>query len=286
MTVSFFGSFFFLKNPLFRPSFETPLPQPRFFLDQNSDLSLDYNLEYKLAKSCLYDKALESTIYGFKKSQCLAKTQEEASKAHYGLIYTYFLSKKWDELKHDYLRGGLDSLDQKAPYYKDALLMCYIALCELKVPFLTQDVKNKLCEDRALAQIILDYESLEKGNYPKRYQDIYAKFLSLKKSPLKAGLLNAFLPGSGYLYLNQKQSAITAFLLLGLLCFCLFVLSKQKQIAFSLLIYSIFTGFYWGSIVGVTESCQFYNKTIHGYLFDPIMNQDKLFLELHIDYAP
>jgi hypothetical protein len=78
MTVSFFGSFFFLKNPLFRPSFETPLPQPRFFLDQNSDLSLDYNLEYKLAKSCLYDKALESTIYGFKKSQCLAKTQEEA----------------------------------------------------------------------------------------------------------------------------------------------------------------------------------------------------------------
>ena len=34
-----------------------------------------------------------------------------------------------------------------------------------------------------------------------------------KKSISKAQLLNTFIPGAGYLYVNQKQSAVTAFFL-------------------------------------------------------------------------
>ena len=58
-----------------------------------------------------------------------------------------------------------------------------------------------------------DLEGMQNQTQNPALQNFAHQYLSNNKSIQKARLLNAVLPGSGYYYVGQKQSALTSFLL-------------------------------------------------------------------------
>jgi hypothetical protein len=282
LVIAIVGGSFFLKNPPLKPVFDAPLPHP-----QNqptlSNLSTDFQLEYTLAKNCLHERCLPTTLYSFKKAELLAKEPHELSLAQYGLIFTHFLNKNTLELKQLYLKGVLENLSQQVPYATDAAIMFYSAFKEAQIPFLTFELKTYLDQDPLIKSKLDLFEAITADKA--QTHPAYNTYQDHKKSPLVAGALS-LLPGGGYLYLHQYQSALTAFLLLSCLGWALYTLCQQKQIAGALIVFSIFTGFYWGSIVGSTQSAAFFNQTLYRACFEPILRSEKLYPELNIHYAP
>jgi hypothetical protein len=236
------GGAFFIKNPPLTPNFESPLPTPYLSVSTIPIFSLEsIELEYSVAKSFLYEKSLNPALSSFKRAYFLSKTLEEKSAATYGLIFTYFLAKKWDHLQSLYTSGVLDQLDEKAPYFKDALWMFYIALKDKQLPFVTQNLKTCLAQDPAIAKKLSEFESISTASFSSSaFSPLYTTYLHTQKSSIKAGLFNLTLPGSGYLYLGQKQTALTCFVVLSLLLGALYSCLMHKQKAAACLVFSIF----------------------------------------------
>lgn len=282
------GGCFFVKKAPLKPLFESPLPNPSLSISQDClfiDPSIE--LEYKLAKSFIQEKALSPALASFKRTSFLTKDPVEKSAANYGLIYTYFLAKKWDALHQLYISGILDQIDQSAPYFNDLLWMFYIALKEKQLPFVCDNIKSYLCQNKDVEKKLQEFEAITTASFEKSaYKAIYQNYLHTKKSSALASFLNLIVPGSGYLYLGQYQSALTAFVLLSLLLWALHSCFSQKQKAAAFLVFSVFVGFYWGSIVGVTESCKLYNQSLYTFYFEPILVKEKLYPESQITYAP
>ena len=88
---------------------------------------------------------------------------------------------------------------------------------------------------------------------------IYAEYKTSKKNPTLAGGLNALLPGLGYLYLGQKQSALTALLLNGLTAGAAVYFYRNDNLPAALLTLSFESGWYFGGIYGAKEEAKFFN---------------------------
>ncbi len=88
---------------------------------------------------------------------------------------------------------------------------------------------------------------------------IYNEYKKGKKNPNLAGGLNALLPGLGYLYLGQKQSALTALLLNGLTAGAAIYFYRNDNLAAALLTMSFESGWYFGGIIGAKEEAKFFN---------------------------
>jgi hypothetical protein len=286
MLAMIIGSFFLKKEPQ-KIAFDSPLPAPSLSISSVSTFSNDFNLEYAAAKSFLNDNLFYPSITSFKKAEFLATSKEEKSKAIYSTIFTYFIAKKWDLLKTLYLSGCFEHLDKQAPYFQDALLIFYIAFKNENMPFVVQNFKNHLYQDHVLKAKLELFDAITQGNFTTSgFNEFYKTYKTHEKSQTLAAFLNLTLPGFGFLYLGQLQTFMTCFLTLSLLLWALQHALKTKRFAQGILIFSIFSGFYLGSIVGAKLGATTYNQTLYTAIFDPLLKDNKLYPEQNITYAP
>ena len=101
-----------------------------------------------------------------------------------------------------------------------------------------------------------------------------------KKSVAKAQTFNALLPGAGYLYLGQKKSALTAFLLNGLFIAAAYEFFHHRHVAAGIITTSFEAGWYFGGIYGAGEEAKYFNekayernasRTLHEYNLFPVL---------------
>lgn len=267
--------------------FEPPLPTPKYSLSAESLFSSNFALEYTAAKCFLNDNLFYPSITSFKKAELISATSEEKSKATYSLIFTYFLAKKWDHLKMMYTQGVFEQLDKKAPYFKDSILMFYIALKDANMPFIVQNLKNYLYQDASLKTKLELYDAITQSNFSNGgFNDFFMFYKKHEKSQTVAGLFNLIIPGAGYLYIGQIQTFITCFMVLSLLLWGFYHALKTRHFAQGFLIFSIFSGFYFGSILGAKLGTITYNQSLYRSIFDPVLKDNNLYPEQNIFYAP
>lgn len=84
-----------------------------------------------------------------------------------------------------------------------------------------------------------------------------------KKSPITAGALNALIPGAGYLYVGQKQTAVTSFLINSLFIWGSVYFFGHGNIPAGILATSFEAGWYIGGIQGATQAATFYNERLY-----------------------
>lgn len=280
------GAFFLKKEPT-KMVFESPLPTPKYSLSTESSFSSNFDLEYTAAKCFLNDNLFYPSISSFKKAELISATSEEKSKAIYSLIFTYFLAKKWDQLKTMYTQGVFEHLDKKAPYFRDGILMFYIALKAENMPFVVQNLKNYLYQDASLKTKLELYDAITQANFSNGgFNDFFMFYKKHEKSQTLASFLNLIMPGAGYLYIGQIQTFITCFLALSLLVWGFYHAFKTRHFAQGFLIFSIFSGFYFGSILGAKLGAITYNQSLYRSIFDPVLKDNNLYPEQNIFYAP
>jgi len=116
-------------------------------------------------------------------------------------------------------------------------------------------------------------------------KEILTTYQQYKKSPLLAQTLNAVLPGAGYLYLGQKQSAFTAFSINSLFIATAGYFYYQGNIPASIITIGFESGWYLGGIIGAGDSAKLYNERLFETHAHPHMRDNRLFPILMLNYG-
>jgi hypothetical protein len=246
--------------------------------------------EFLIAKHFAKELDFYRAITDFKRSEILLENADLTRKLEiqYNILLCYFLGKKYDEVVQVFEGSDLRSASSSFLAFHDLLIILYESYHQIKeekksldiahlIEELYPDTKEKLDLSKALSaadfaktQPLAETEkfSLEKqeiSSYINEYQ-------KSKKSVARAQLLNVVLPGAGYLYVGQKSTALTAFLVNGLFIAAAYQFFHHGYNAAGIVTSSFEMGWYFGGIYGAGEAAKFYNEQLYQTKLTPIMN--------------
>lgn len=240
---------------------------------------------------------LYQAVTTYKRAAILASkiNSSRLNEINYHIFFCYYLAGKYQEAIATFENTSLRQVEPSFKPYSDLLILlyeCYIQNEEDKKAERSLQVLSQV--NPTLANKLLlwssffkaDFASLEsmENRYPfiKPFLQMYQNH---KKNPLTAELLNTFLPGSGYLYLEQYQSAITAFLLNGLFIGSSSAFFIKGYKLAGILFASFEMGWYYGGVLGVGGETNTYNQIIYENLSKNLLYQNGLFPALLLQYG-
>lgn len=262
--------------------------------------SSDWGREILIGQAFAEQLDLYRAISTFKRAEILLPSSESSRKleVQYDILFCYFLGKKYDEAIEAFEKSGLSNVDKTFPAYRDLLLILYECYGEMesrekqdRIFELMQksfpDTAEKVQLSCALRQgnlcVVEQFASCFNG--PSYLSDLLNCYYSHKKSVAGAQVLNALLPGAGYLYIGQRKSAFTAFLLNGLFIAAAYEFFHHGHTAAGIITTGFETGWYFGGIYGAGEEAKFYNERLYERNACATLNDYKLFPVLMLEHS-
>ncbi len=111
----------------------------------------------------------------------------------------------------------------------------------------------------SLEEFLAPFDEGEREDFKNFY---YSKMNPDYKSPIKAALFSAIIPGSGKIYTDEIGDGIYAFLLTGLFAFLAYDNFQAEHDFRAWLFAGLSAGFYAGNVYGSYASAQIYNARI------------------------
>ncbi|TAK54774.1 MAG: membrane protein insertion efficiency factor YidD [Bacteroidetes bacterium] len=116
------------------------------------------------------------------------------------------------------------------------------------------------------------HHSSDRGQISRRLLDSVDRIRSLpKRQPWLAGTLSAIVPGSGYLYANRPGTALSSFLINGLLIWAMRDAIHQENYSLATVIGFFGSGWYIGNIKGSSDAAEEYNIRIRNSYLDEML---------------
>ncbi len=155
----------------------------------------------------------------------------------------------------------LQNFDQALQLNSIALETCNDKFCKPKIILLNgliyankYDWQNSMYSYQSLSEYD-SYRQISNVNF-----QLAEKAIRLKnKSPSLAGTLS-IIPGLGYAYTGHKQTAITAFLVNGLIAYATYTNLKNENYGMGILTGVFNLSFYFGNIYGASKSAKRFNE--------------------------
>lgn len=259
----------------------------------------DWGKEYIIGRAFADELDLYRAVSTFKRALILIQNNKERKlEIQYDIVLCFFLGKRYDEAIDSFEKSDLAHVDKTFPAYHDLLLILYesyremdnvekqakiIELIEKTFPDTGEELKVSL----AIREGDLDtIKAFACGFQHPSYLDNLLDCYSLqKKSVATAQCLNALLPGAGYLYIGQRKSALTAFLLNGLFIAAATQFFLHNHIAAGIITTGFEAGWYFGGIYGAGEEAKYYNERIYERSASVVLNEYKLFPILMLNHA-
>lgn len=264
-----------------------------------SERESDWGKEYTIARAFADQLDLYRAVSTFKRADILVPPDSPRKlEIQYDIVLCFFLGKRYDEAIEEFEKTALAHVDQSFPAYHDLLLILYECYREMEDPEKQQRILEiiqstfpatgeKLGISSALRTG--DLETIETVNddlmHPSYLDRLLDCYYTNKKSVATAQLLNALLPGAGYLYIGQKKSALTAFFLNGLFIAAAYQFFHRGNIPAGIITTSFEAGWYFGGIYGAGQEAKYYNERIYEKNAGVVLNEAKLFPVLMLDYA-
>jgi hypothetical protein len=280
------------KYLLALPSPFTPLSEEEKAQDWGKEMQIGFGFAHQLD--------LYQAITSFKRAEFLGPPSESmrALEVQYEILLCYYIGKKWKDVIFTFDNSPLRYADNSFPAFHDLLLILYESYTQEKMENQSEKILHlihyyypeeaqKLILSSALVQgDIPTVAAIADAPPPKAYlQDFLIDYQAQKKSVGKTQLLNAIIPGAGYLYLGQKQSAATAFFLNGLFIAASAYFFEEGNIAAGVIFTSFEAGWYFGGIYGGGLEAKAYNERLYETMATPMMNRERLFPALMLNYA-
>lgn len=212
----------------------------------------------------------------------------------HALILTYSLAGKYDEVTSLYER------------YRDQLTVTdpLLALDLITLIYEAYSQQNKQNEAEALLAVLPKTEAVShtlpvfqalmlnsenslseactvssglSQDQQKDLMHVAQIYQNSKKHPETAAMLNALLPGAGYLYVREYQTATTAFLFNGLFLVATWQLFAAHQPAAALISGGFEAGWYAGGIIGAHMAATTYNERLREQLSKDYLHKYRLF---------
>lgn len=286
-----------IRAPLNLPSNFSTSPFPEL---SPSELAEDWGKELKLALCFAADFDLFRAITGFKRAlfllppgHCLRKLEIE-----YDIALAYYLGKKYMEAVWAVEGCELVAIDSTFPAFHDLLLVLYDSRKHLGQEKEANHLLSLIeqfdsCEGKKLTLLsALERTDLElikrvgSSDPGCAYMcDIASTYCCERKSIKKAGYLNAVLPGAGYWYVGQKQTAVTAFLINSLFIAAATEFFIHGYTAAGAIMLTLESGWYFGGIYGGGLAAKYYNERLYETYATRISQREKLFPLMMIRYT-
>lgn len=276
----------------------TSLPSPFPSLTEE-EKNQDWGKEYQIALLFAQELDLYQAITAFKRASFLLPNNNKQRKEEidYEILLCYYAGKKYSDAIYTYEHSTLRFSGTQFPACEDLLIILYDCYTQQQdtenANRFYQYLKTYFPETAKKIQVSTDLRqanlsSLETIAQDPEYASINTflqKYDQAKKSIAKAQTLNAVFPGAGYLYLGQKQTAITATLINGLFIGASYYFFQAGNIPAGVIFTTFEAGWYFGGIYGAGEEAKFYNERIYEACVTPMMNQSKMFPIFMIRHA-
>ena len=274
------------------------LPSPFAPLTEEEQKT-DWGKEVIIARGFAAELNLYEAITTFKRAIYLMPKKEKQRKVEleYDMLLCYYLGGKYYEVIYTFDHTDLHFIDTHFVVCQDLLIMLFDSYTKLHEDLKAERILAYItqCFPLAAEKLILSVD-LRDGNLPSiesfsknpEYNylpPLLSDYNANKKSVQKAQVFNSLLPGAGYLYLGQKQSAMTALLLNGLFIGASCYFFEKGNIPAGLIFTGFEAGWYFGGIYGAGEEAKFYNERVYEKYATPLMNKRGLFPGLSLQYA-
>ena len=269
----------------FEPTISCPIPSYRietmpsaFPPPSENDCKEEWANEIRMgdvfARECDFYRAI--TCY--RRAQILLPAAEVQRKLQleYDLILCYYLGNKYQEALNIFEAGAISQATPAFPAFNQLLLIVYD--CYL----LSKQEDKAACVLEAIRQYspetaddLLLYQTLKAGEVEEaeclisqhreadEMERDFAFYNQFAKSPKKARLLNAILPGAGYYYVGQRRSALTSFIINALFTAAAYQFFRNGYPAAGAITASLEAGWYFGGINGAGIEANEYNVRLY-----------------------
>ncbi len=254
-------------------------------------LNSDWEREYKIGVSFARERDYYRGITALKRALFLTPAHSQIkNNIYYNISLCYYFGKKY-ELATENLEKI--QATEKWNYYLDYLTVLHDCYLKLGLDERADVISNKINKNNpSLSDKISIHAPLTKGDLKtlqassdRSIQAWANEIKKNEKSPKAASILNAVLPGSGYLYLNQKSTALTAFIVNSLFIAATYRLVERHHVALSIITGSLELGWYIGGIHGAYQSASTYNRLHYEREASYLMKKKDLFPALMLNYA-
>lgn len=253
-----------------RPSAFEPL--------SNEERRSDWGKELRIGYAFVDEQDYYRAITSFKRSLVLLPPKERSRReqVHYDIFLCYYLAYKFQEAVEAFEGSPLENVSNQFPAFRDLLISLYD--CYQKVGDETKACKilsilENECPNEAsslklsTAFLDADFSAIREtaGCTPHREEVdlLLFEYYLASKSPERARLYQALLPGAGYYYVGLKNTALTSLMLNGLFIWAASSFFNNGNIAAGVLTLSLETGWYFGGINGAGIAAKEFNERLY-----------------------
>lgn len=258
----------------------------------NDEREQEWGRELVIGDAFAKEWDLYRAITSYKRAMILLPNQsaERRLQLEYDIILCYYLGQKYEEAINLFEHSPLTCINHLFPAYNQVLLIiyeCYVQLDQQEKAHCILELIQKMSPETG--EDLSIYENLTEGNLEEAQcqieqhrdfatiqpdLDIYYRYA---KSPSLARKLNAILPGAGYYYIEQKKSAVTAFLINTLFAIATYQFFRHGYPAAGIITASLEAGWYIGGINGVGIEAQEFNNRLYEGVSKKILGDHCMF---------
>lgn len=255
-----------------------------------------WSKELVIANAFAQEQDFYRAITGYKRALFLLPPEHvnRRQQIEFGILLSYYLGGKYGEAIEVFENSCLVDFPE-FPATEDLLIVLYdsyriLGSCEKAAQVLFSIEKRNRCLAERLtlstAMINADLPVLSGYTHTNNaVENLLIRYACEEKSPTQARTLNAILPGAGYLYVGQKQTALTSLIINALFIAATYNFFERGYIAAGVITASLEAGWYLGGINGAGLAAQEYNERLYETLARETLTQQRLFPLLMLQHS-
>jgi len=221
--------------------------------------------------------------------------KERQLQINFCIMECYYLGNKYAEAVETYEHSNLSEMPIQFSALTELLIMledCYFQLERpkqaAKIRLYLENNKPEVLENLDISHAVssANVENVEAfAVCHEKVAQLIGNYAAEAKSPQKAQVLNALLPGAGYYYTGQKKAAFTSFAINALFIAAAYQFFNHGYYAAGFITASLETGWYFGGINGAGLAAKEYNERLYDYYAKDFLIEQKLFPVLMFNYV-
>lgn len=254
----------------------------------------DWGKEILIGNSFARELDFYRAITSYKRALVLmpANFANMRAEVNFNILLSYYLGNKYQEVIETFEFSELNKVPKTFPALRSMLIILYEAYLKVEDPSRAAAMLKLLeqCDPEAAGNLALytaikkvDFCAIEERLAQNKESDgpdldeWLQNYHRERKSPQKAQLLNAALPGAGYYYVGQKKSALTSFLINTLFIAATYEFAHRGYVAAAVITGSLEAGWYFGGINGAGLAARSYNEQLYSSTGKEFMIKHRLF---------
>lgn len=280
------------------PCLVRSLPPPPFLPISKAENGKEWVKELYLGNQFALEFDLYRAITSYKRAYLLLPKREfdRRRQLQFLIAKCYYLGCKYCDVIETFENTELFDIDLSFPGYRELLIMLYDSYkltgqCKKSEAVLQMiEIENPLNG----SQFRLG-EAIEQGNLSCliplssgtsseiAISEFNCCFAQNALSVQTAQTLNAVIPGAGYLYVGQKKTALTSFLINAAFIAATWHFIEENNWGAAGISGSLELGWYLGGINGAGLAAKEFNETFYNRMGRKVMIQERLFPILHFE---